>query len=61
MKYRQDFLLQIRPEINQQVFATDNVEFGKRRIFNDILGSEDQHFTNCFSDAVVIVFLEKNV
>ena len=52
--------LQRRPQVDQHVAATDEVEFGKRRVFHHVLFREDAQFAHAFADLVVgIHFVKK--
>ena len=46
------FFLQFRVHINEQVTASDQVESGKGRVFDDVLLGKDQHVADAFVDAV---------
>ena len=45
-------LLQLRPQVNQQVAATDQIQFGERRVLRHILAREDAEIANGFTDLV---------
>src|ERR1039458_9780681 len=45
-------LLQVLADIDQQVAATDQVEFGKRRVFDHVLLGKDQQVADAFVDAI---------
>ena len=46
------FFCSSRAHIDQQVAATDQVEFGKRRVFDHVLLGKDQHVADALVDAV---------
>ena len=52
MEQRQDFLLQVPAHIDQQIAATDQIEPGERRVFDQVLLRKDQHVAEFFADAV---------
>ena len=47
-----DFLLQLGGEVNEEVAAADEVEFGERRVFDDVVLGEDEHVADAFVQAV---------
>ena len=47
-----ELLLQFPAHIDQQVAATDQVEFGERRVFDHVLLGKDHHVADAFVDAV---------
>ena len=47
-----EFFLQVAVQVDEQVAAADQVEFGKRRIFDDVLLGKNQHVADAFMDAV---------
>src|SRR5713226_7330934 len=52
MKDRHDSFLQNRPEVDQHVAATDNVDPRKRWILKEILSSENTHITDRFVSSI---------
>jgi len=40
--------MQVAAQIDQGVSATDEIEFGERRIFDDVLLGKDQHVADTF-------------
>ena len=52
VEQRDELLLQVPAHIDQQVAATDQVEFGERRVFDHVLLGKDQHVADAFVDAV---------
>jgi len=52
MEHRQDHFLRLGVQIDQQVPAGDQVEFGKRRIFEDVLLGEHHHVADILVDTV---------
>ena len=56
MKQRDQLLLQLGAQVNQQVTATDQVQLGKRRVFDDILFREHQHVPNALVHPVSVAF-----
>ena len=51
MEQGNEFFLQFRAHIDQEVAATDEVELGKRRVACQIMLGKDQHVANDFMDA----------
>ena len=47
-----ELLLEIPAHIDQQVAATDQVQFGKRRVFDHVLLGKDQYVAEAFVDAI---------
>ena len=47
-----ELLLQVPAHIDQEVAATDQVEFGEGRVFDHVLLGKDQHVADAFVDAV---------
>ena len=47
-----ELLLQFPAHVDQQVAATDQVELGKRRVFDHVLLGKDQQVADAFVDAV---------
>src|SRR5438105_5579665 len=50
VKYREQFALQIRFEVNQQIAAGNEVLPGKGRVFDQIMRRENAHFANFGDD-----------
>jgi hypothetical protein len=48
VKQGDEFLLQVAAQIDQGASATDEIEFGERRIFDDVLLGKDQHVADTF-------------
>ena len=48
MKQGNQFFLQVRVHIDEQVAAADQVELGKRRVPDQIMLRKDQHVTDAF-------------
>ncbi len=59
MEQGDDFFLQFRREVDQQVAATEHVQFGERRVHDEVLGREHGHFADLLMDAVDAVFLRE--
>ena len=57
MKQRQGFLLRRRLEVNKHVAAGNQVEVGKRRVFEDIVGREHDHLAQRVADLVTVAVL----
>ena len=57
MEEREQPLLRLRVQIDEQVAAGDEVEFRERRVLADVLRREDDHLPNFLLDAIVAVFL----
>ena len=53
MEQRQQFLLQVRTQIDQQVPAGENVQPGKRRVHRDIVRREYHHLADFLADPVL--------
>ena len=52
VEQRQEPLLQLDVQVDQQVAAADQVEFGKRRVLDQVLLGENQHVADVFVDPV---------
>ena len=52
VKKREEVLLQLRAEVDQQIAATDQIELEKGRILDDVLLGEDQQVADAFVDAI---------
>ena len=61
IKQRQQFLLQLRPEVDQQVAAGEDVELCEGRIGDDVLRREYHHLANVFADVVAAAFFGQEV
>ena len=49
---RDELLLQLRAQVDQQIAATEQIELGKGRILDDVLLGEDQQVAEAFMDAI---------
>ena len=49
---RDELLLQFRAQVDQHIAAADQIEFGKGRVFDDVLLGEHQQVTDGFIDAI---------
>lgn len=56
MKQLNNFFLNLRIQINEQVAATDQVQVGKRRIADQILHGKNHRFTNPLQNVVFCIF-----
>ena len=54
MKQRQDRLLRVRLEVDQQVAAGDQIELGERRIADDVVRREDDALAQVLRDLVAV-------
>jgi hypothetical protein len=52
MKHAQDFFLQFRFEVNQQVAAADQVDFGKRRVVDQVMDRKNEVVADAFFDVI---------
>ena len=52
MEKGNEFFLQFRAQIDEQVAATDQVEFGERRVFQHVLLGKHQHVADAFVNAI---------
>src|SRR5882672_8329250 len=59
MKSGQRLLLQTRLKINEEVATTDKVHARERRVADEILPGEDDHFAQWLDDAIAAFFLNK--
>ena len=59
MKHRQQFLLQLGAEVDQQVAAGEDVQPGERWVGEQVVRCEHHHFANFLADAVAIAFLDE--
>ena len=59
MKQWNQLLLHLRRQVDQQVAATQDVQLGERRIHDQILRRENDHFPNLFTDPVAMLFFCK--
>src|SRR5713226_7028221 len=59
MKDRHDSFLQNRPEVDQHVAATDDVDPRKRWILKEILSSEDTHITDRFVNSIATFHVDE--
>ena len=57
MKQRNQFLLHLCCQIDQQVAAAQNVQLGKRRFQDEILRREDHQLTNLLAHPVAVFLL----
>ena len=57
MEDRQQPLLQFRPQVDQQIAATQQVQFRERRFLDHVLRGKNQHLTNQLLRSVVAVIL----
>ena len=59
MKDRNQAFLQHRPQVDEHIAATDEVEFGKGRVFHHVLFREDAYFAHAFADLIVGIHLRE--
>ena len=52
MKQEDQLLLQLRPQVDHEVAATDEVEFGEGRVLDHVLLGKDNHVADALADAV---------
>ena len=52
MKQRNDAVLQLRVEIDQEIAAGHQVELGERRILDDVVLREDAHLAQFLDHAI---------
>ena len=57
---REHFFLQHKPQINQQIAATDQVQFGEGRVLGYVVLGKNAHIADGFADLVSLLdFREK--
>ncbi|MEC5164017.1 hypothetical protein RCH08_005207 [Janthinobacterium sp. CG_S6] len=56
VEQRNQALLQLGVQVDQQVAAAQDVELGKRRVRNDVLLGEDDHVADLLLDVVAVLF-----
>ena len=59
MKEGQEFLLQLRGKVDQEVPAAQDVELGEGRVHDDVLHGEDRHLPDLFGDPVAVLFFDE--
>ena len=59
MKERQELFLQLRKQVNKQVTADQEINPGKGRIHDDILGRKNNHIADLFAHPVTVFLLDK--
>ncbi len=59
MKDGHDPFLQYRPEVDQHVTATDDIDPRKGRILKQVLSSENTHITDGFVNSIATFHLEE--
>ena len=59
MKERDELLLHLRDQVDQQVAAAQDVQLGKGRIHDEILGCEDHHLPDLLAHAVAMILLDE--
>ena len=59
MKERKQLFLSFRPEIDQQVATGDEIEFGERRVLQDVVQRKDNHIPDMLLDMIAVLFLRK--
>ena len=57
VKQRNQFLLHLRGQIDQQVAAAQNVQLGEGRIHDEILRRKDHHLADLFAHPVAALLL----
>ena len=57
VKQRNQFLLHLGGQINQQVAAAQDVQLGEGRVHDEILRGKDDHLANLFAHPVAMLFL----
>ena len=56
IEQRQQLFLQLGTEIDQQVAAGEDIEFGEGRVGDDVLRGEHHHFADVLADAIAAAF-----
>ena len=59
MKQWDQFLLHLRGKIDQQVAATQDIQFGEGRIHDQVLLCKNHHFPDFFAYPVTALFFDK--
>src|SRR5688572_28057628 len=59
MEQGQELLLKLAREIDEHVSATDQIQFGKRRIHNQVLRRKDHQFPDMFGNTISGLFLDE--
>ena len=59
VKERQQLLLQLRRQVDQQVAAAQDVELGEGRIHDDVLRGKDHHLADLLADPVAALVLDE--
>ena len=59
VKERQELLLQLRVQVDQQVPAGQDVELGEGRVHDEVLRGKDHHLADLFADPVAVLVLDK--
>jgi len=59
VKERQQFFLQIRRQIDQQIAADEDIQLGKGGLHDDVLRGKGHHLPDLLADPVAVIFLYK--
>ena len=59
MKERQELLLQLRGQVDEQVPAAQDVELGEGRVHDDVLRGKDHHLPDGLADPVAALVLDE--
>src|SRR6476469_1596509 len=59
MEQGHESFLQCGIQVDQQIPTTEQVEFGKRRVLDQILDRKNRHFANFLFDVKAIAFIEE--
>ena len=59
VKERQQFFLQLRGQVDQQVPAAQDVELGEGRIHDEVLRGKDHHLPDGLADLVAALYLDE--
>src|SRR5512147_2343439 len=59
MEQRHESFLQCGIQVDQQIPTTQQVEFGKRRVLDQILDRKNRHFADFFFDVIAVAFIEE--
>src|SRR5678815_4669331 len=59
MEQRHESFLQCAIQVDQDIPTTQQVEFGKRRVLDEILDGKNRHFTKFFFDVITVAFIEE--
>src|SRR5262249_11658633 len=59
VKQRDELLLQLRGQVNEQIAARQDVQLREGRIHDDVLWGKDHHLSDLFADPVATLLLNE--